>query len=158
MHSSRGRLRAYVVRGPVDGCFLVWWVIDNMVWTNPWLSLQVQVAAWLVLVQVKNKHDRSLPVRPLGVEKTCRLCSRDLVTSGDKCGPHGGNNGEMKSWTVCWQSLNTKVDPGLRGSRVMSEIGGGVANMAPFVICSSWFWWFMQTQAMRLTTLSSMSL
>jgi hypothetical protein len=28
----------------------------------------------------------------------------------------------------------------------------------PFAICSSWFWWFMLTQAMGLTTLSSMSL
>jgi hypothetical protein len=23
-----------VVRGPVDGRFLVWWVIDNVVWTD----------------------------------------------------------------------------------------------------------------------------
>jgi hypothetical protein len=28
-----------VVRGPVDGRFLVWWVIDNVVWTNSWLSI-----------------------------------------------------------------------------------------------------------------------
>jgi hypothetical protein len=28
-----------VVRGPVDGRFLVWWVIDNIVWTNSWLSI-----------------------------------------------------------------------------------------------------------------------
>jgi hypothetical protein len=28
-----------VVRGPVDGRFLVWWVIDNDVWTDPWLSI-----------------------------------------------------------------------------------------------------------------------
>jgi hypothetical protein len=34
MHSSRGRLRACVVQGLVDGRFLVWWVIDNVVWTN----------------------------------------------------------------------------------------------------------------------------
>jgi hypothetical protein len=41
MHSSRGRLRTCVagmvrpcvVRGPMDGRFLVWWVIDNFVWT-----------------------------------------------------------------------------------------------------------------------------
>jgi hypothetical protein len=39
MHSSRGRLRTYVVRGPVDGCFLVWWVIDTVVWTDSWLSI-----------------------------------------------------------------------------------------------------------------------
>jgi hypothetical protein len=30
-----------------------------------------------VLVQVKNKRERSLPVRPPGVEKTSRLRSRD---------------------------------------------------------------------------------
>jgi hypothetical protein len=28
-----------VVRGPVDGRFLVWWVIDNVVWTDFWLSI-----------------------------------------------------------------------------------------------------------------------
>jgi hypothetical protein len=28
-----------VVRGPVDGRFLLWWVIDNVVWTDSWLSI-----------------------------------------------------------------------------------------------------------------------
>jgi hypothetical protein len=74
-----------------------------------------------VLVQVKNKRERSLPVRPLGVEKTSRLHLRDPVVSGVKCGPHVGMNNKMKSWTVSWLlSLKTKVEPGLRGSRVMS--------------------------------------
>jgi hypothetical protein len=73
-----------------------------------------------VLVQVKNKCERSLPVRPPGVEKTSRLRSRDPVASGVKCGPHGGKNSKMKSWTVSWLSLKTKVEPGLRGSQVMS--------------------------------------
>jgi hypothetical protein len=50
-----------------------------------------------VLVQVKNKHERSLPVRPPGVEKTSRLCSRDPVANRVKCGPHGGKNSKMKS-------------------------------------------------------------
>jgi hypothetical protein len=59
-------------------------------------------------------------VRPPGVEKTSRLRSRDPVASGVKCGPHGGKNGKMKSWTVSWLSLKTKVEPGLRGSQVMS--------------------------------------
>jgi hypothetical protein len=71
-------------------------------------------------VQVKNKRERSLPVRPLGVEKTSRLGSRDLVASGVECGPHGGKNGKMKSWAVSWLSIKTKVEPGLRGSRIMS--------------------------------------
>jgi hypothetical protein len=53
-----------------------------------------------VLVQEKNKSERSLPVRPPGVEKTSRLRSRDLVASRVKCGPHGGKNGKMKSWTI----------------------------------------------------------
>jgi hypothetical protein len=29
-------------------------------------------------------------------------------------------NSKMKSWTVSWLSLKTKVEPGLSGSRVMS--------------------------------------
>jgi hypothetical protein len=29
-------------------------------------------------------------------------------------------NSKMKSWMVSWMSLKTKVEPGLRGSRVMS--------------------------------------
>jgi hypothetical protein len=46
---------------------------------------------------VKNKRERSLPVRPPGVEKTSRLGSRDPVASGVKCGPHGGKNSKLKS-------------------------------------------------------------
>jgi hypothetical protein len=80
----------------------------------------VQVAARLVLVQVKNKRERSLLVRPPGVEKTSRLGSRDPVASEVKYGPHGGKNGNMKSRTVSWLSHKTKVEPGLRGSQVMS--------------------------------------
>jgi hypothetical protein len=49
---------------------------------------------------VKNKHERSLPVRPQGVEKTSRICSRDPVASGVKCGLHGGKNNKMKSCTI----------------------------------------------------------
>jgi hypothetical protein len=82
--------------------------------------LLVQVAARLVLLQVKNKRERSSPVRPPGVEKTSRLRSRDPVASGVKCEPHGGMNNKMKSWTISWLSLKTKVEPGLRGSQVMS--------------------------------------
>jgi hypothetical protein len=69
---------------------------------------------------VKNKRERSLPVMPPGVEKTSRLRSRDPVASGVKCGPHGGKKDKMKSWTVSWLSLETKVEPGLHGSQVMS--------------------------------------
>jgi hypothetical protein len=50
------------------------------------------------------------------VEKISTLGSRDPVASGVKCGPHGGKNDKMKSRTVSWLSLKTKVDPGHRGS------------------------------------------
>jgi hypothetical protein len=73
-----------------------------------------------VLVQVKNKRERSSPVRPPSVEKTNRLRSRDPVDSGVKCGSHDGMNSKLKSWTVSWLGLKTKVEPGLCGSRVMS--------------------------------------
>jgi hypothetical protein len=73
-----------------------------------------------VLVQVKNKHEKSVLVRPPGVEKISSLGSRDPVASGVKCGPHGGKNGKMKSRMVSWLSHKTKVEPGLRGSQVMS--------------------------------------
>jgi hypothetical protein len=74
-----------------------------------------------VLVLVNNKRERSSPVRPLGVEKTSRLDLRDPVASGVKCGPHCGKSSGTKSWTVSWLSLKTKVESGLRGSRVMSD-------------------------------------
>jgi hypothetical protein len=45
------------------------------------------------------------------VEKTIRLGSRDLVSSGVKCGPHGGKKSKTKSGTVSWLSLKTKVEP-----------------------------------------------
>jgi hypothetical protein len=56
------------------------------------------------------------------VTNTSRLRSRDPVASGVKCGLHGGKNGKMKSWMVSWLSLKTKVELGLRVSRVTSGI------------------------------------
>jgi hypothetical protein len=90
------------------------------VWTDSWLSIAVQVAALLVLVQVKNKRERSMLMRPLGVEHTRRLCSRDPVASRVKCGPHGGKNSKTKSRKVFWLSLKTKFETELSGSRVLS--------------------------------------
>jgi hypothetical protein len=58
------------------------------------------------------------------VEKTSRLGLKNPVASGVKCGPHGGKSSKMKSWTVSSLSLETKVKPGLRGSRVMSDDWG----------------------------------
>jgi hypothetical protein len=49
---------------------------------------------------LKNKHERSSPVRPPGVEKISRLGSRDPVASRVKCRLHGGKNSRTKLWTV----------------------------------------------------------
>jgi hypothetical protein len=72
-----------------------------------------------MLVQVKNKRARSLPVRPPGVEKTSRLGSRERVVTGVKYGSHGGKNSKMKSRTISWLCHKTKVEPGLCGNQVM---------------------------------------
>jgi hypothetical protein len=73
-----------------------------------------------VLVQVKYKRERSWPVRPPSVEKTSRLGSRDPVGYGIKCELHVVKNNKMKSWTVSYLNLKTKVELDLCESRVMS--------------------------------------
>jgi hypothetical protein len=64
------------------------------------------------------------------VEKTSRLGSRDLVASRVKYGPHGGKNDKMKLRTISLLSHKTKVEPGLRGSQVMSGDCGGYIKFA----------------------------
>jgi hypothetical protein len=68
------------------------------------------------------------------VGKTSRHGSRDLVASRVKCGLHGGKNGKMKSRTVSWLSLKTKVEPGLRGAKLGVVIGGGYIKFAGFAV------------------------
>jgi hypothetical protein len=83
---------------------------------------------------VKNKRERSLLMRPPSVEKTSRLGSRDPMASWVKCGPHGGKDGKMKLRTVSWLSHKTKVEPGLRGSRVMSGDWRRLHQFAGFAV------------------------
>jgi hypothetical protein len=84
-------------------------------------------------VQAKNKRKRSLPVRPPSVEKTSRLGLRTWCPAGSS----GGKNDKMKSWTIFWLSLKTKVELGLDGSRFMSgdwqrlHRGRGVSGGSP---------------------------
>jgi hypothetical protein len=82
------------------------------VWTDSWLSIAGAGCGLTCVGAGEDKRERSLPVRPPDVEKTSRLDSRDPVSIGVKCTPHGGKNGKM--------SHKTKVEPGLRGSQVMS--------------------------------------
>jgi hypothetical protein len=91
-----------------------------MWWTDSWLTI-ASVGCVLTSAGAGEEHARKvIAVRPPGAEETSRLGSRDLVAYRVKCGPHGGKNSKMKSWTVSWLSLKTKVEPGLRGSRVKS--------------------------------------
>jgi hypothetical protein len=71
-----------------------------------------------VLVQVKNKRERSWPVRPPCVEKTSRLFRGTRWSAESSAGHMVART--AKSWTVSWLSLKTKVEPGLHGSRVKS--------------------------------------
>jgi hypothetical protein len=70
-----------------------------------------------VLVQVKNKSERSLPVRPPVVEKTRSPDSRDR---GQVRAAWWQERQDKVMDGVSWLSLKTKVEPRLRGSRVMS--------------------------------------
>jgi hypothetical protein len=88
--------------------------------TDSWLSIAGAGYGLTGVGAGEEQVRKVVAVRPLGVEKTSRLRSRDPMASGIKCGPHGGMNSKMKSWTVSWLSLKTKVEPGLCGSRVMS--------------------------------------
>jgi hypothetical protein len=77
-------------------------VIDNVVWTDSWLSIAGASCGLTHVGAGEEQARRSLAVRPPGVEKTSRFRSRDPVTSGVNCGPHGGMNSKMKSWTISW--------------------------------------------------------
>jgi hypothetical protein len=72
-------------------------VIDNVVWTDSWLSI-VGAVCGLTRVGAGEEQVRKVVVSEASsVEKTSRLRSRDPVASGVKCGPHASNNSEMKS-------------------------------------------------------------
>jgi hypothetical protein len=72
-------------------------VIDNVVWTDSWLSIAGAGCGLTRVGAGEEQVRRLLPMRPPGVEKTSRLRLRDPMASGVKCGPHGGKNSKMKS-------------------------------------------------------------
>jgi hypothetical protein len=77
-------------------------VIDNVVWTDSWLSI-AGVGCSLTGVGACEEQARNIVAG-----EASRLRSRDPVASGVKCGPHGGMNNKMKSWTVSWLSLKPR--------------------------------------------------
>jgi hypothetical protein len=72
------------------------------VWTDSWLSI---AGAGCGLTGVGAGEEQARKV-VAGEASRCgedsRLRLRDPVASGVKCGPHGGMNNKMKSWTVSW--------------------------------------------------------
>jgi hypothetical protein len=92
-------------------------VIDNVAWTNSWLSIAGADCS-LIGASASEEHARKFDAGgPPSVKQTRKLGSRDPVESGIKCGLHGS---KTKSWIVSWLSLKTKVEPGPRGGHVMS--------------------------------------
>jgi hypothetical protein len=70
-------------------------VIDNVVWTDSWLSIAGVGCGLICVVQVKNKCERSMHVWPSRSGETSRLGSRYPVADGIKCGPHGAKKSKM---------------------------------------------------------------
>jgi hypothetical protein len=90
------------------------------VWTDTWLSIAGAGCGLTRVGACEEQVRKVVAGETPGVEKTSRNRLRDPMASGVKCGPHGGKNSKMKSWTVSWLSLKTMVELGLRGSQVMS--------------------------------------
>jgi hypothetical protein len=90
------------------------------VWTDSWLSIAGAGFGLTCVGAGEQQAQKVVAGEASKCEKTSSLRSRDPVASEVKCGPHGGQNGKMKSRTVSWLSHKTKVEPGLCGSQVMS--------------------------------------
>jgi hypothetical protein len=95
-------------------------VIDNILWIDSWPSI-TGAGRDLIGAGASEEQVRKVDVSEASMcGQTSRLGSRDPVASRIKCGSCGGKNSKMKSWTVSWLSLKTKVEPERCGSRVMS--------------------------------------
>jgi hypothetical protein len=91
-------MRTSSFRGPVDGRSLPtseWQHCVDRLFTG----IVVAGCGLICMVQMKNKHERSMPVWSPRCGETCKLGSRGLVADGFKCGPHGDKKGKTKSWT-----------------------------------------------------------
>jgi hypothetical protein len=72
------------------------------VWTDSWLSIAGAGCGLTGVDAGEEQARKDVAGEASSVEKTSRIRSRDPVASGAKCGPHGGMNSKMKSWTVSW--------------------------------------------------------
>jgi hypothetical protein len=60
-------------------------VIDNIVWTDSWLSIAVAGCGLIGVGACEEQARKVYASGPPGVEQTSRLGLRDSVTSGMKC-------------------------------------------------------------------------
>jgi hypothetical protein len=70
----KGEIEDRSVRGPVDGHFLVWWVVDNAVWTDSWQRI-VGLGCGMIGVGIgEERAQKVLALQGLqGVERQVRL-------------------------------------------------------------------------------------
>jgi hypothetical protein len=98
-----------VVRGQVDGHFLVWWVIDNVVWTNFWLSI---ARAGCGLTGVGAGEEQA----PKVVASEASWCGEDKLVSFE--GPGGQWSQVRAAWWQEWEDEvmdNFLVEPQNQG-------------------------------------------
>jgi hypothetical protein len=94
----------------------------------------VQVAAWLVLVQVKNKHKRSLLARPLGVENTSTLGSRDPVASESSAGRMVARTAGQSRGQFLGGAWKPRSSGDYMGAESWVAISGGYTEFAGFAV------------------------
>jgi hypothetical protein len=106
-----------VVRGPVDSRFLVWWVIDNVVWTDSWLSIAGAGCGLTGVGACK--------------EQAQKVITGEAFVWGTRW-PAGSSAGRMVAWTARWSHgrfLGWAWKPGSSRDYVRAEswvaIGGG---------------------------------
>jgi hypothetical protein len=86
-------------------------VIDKVVWIDSWPSI---AGACYNLICVSAGEEQAQMVYACVASRcgeTSRLGSRDPVTDGMKCKPHGGKKSKIKSCTIPWLSLKDKTEP-----------------------------------------------
>jgi hypothetical protein len=123
-----------VVRGPVDGRFLVWWVIGNVVWTDSWLSI-AGVGCGLTGVGVGEKQAQKVVTG----EASRRRRQVGLVW-GTRW-PAESSAGSMVAWTagrshgrvLGWAS-KPRSSWDYVGAQSWVEIGGGYTEFPGFAV------------------------
>jgi hypothetical protein len=124
-----------VVRGPVDGCFLVWWVIDNVVWTDSLAKycrcrLRLDWCWCMWRTSAKGCRQWGLHVwrRQVGFVRGTRW-------------PAGSSAGRMVAWTARWNrgqllgwASKLRSSRDYVGAESWVEIGGGYTEFTGFPV------------------------